>query len=393
MKTNKIFWALMKDTISFSDKLKLIHFILSSNKFTNGPKVVEFEKRWSDWLGIKHSLFVSSGSTANFLLISAIKELYNLQNGDKVLVPACTWVTSVAPIIQLGLEPIFCDISLSNYCIDEKDLETIKEKHPDIKLVFTTHLLGFHSNVDQIKNVFPDAIIAEDCCESHGVLNQENERTSECSQAMTFSFYYGHHMTTIEGGMISTNNSELYELMRMKRSHGFAREASKEKFDYYKNNYDSILPSFLFVTDGYNFRNTELSAVLGISQLKRLDSFINKRNINYRKYLSIISKFPDKFYIPENYPGMSSFSFPFICKNSETFEVLKKQFDLHKIEYRPIVGGNLLNQPFLKNYSFSYEKTNYNVDTLQEFGLYIGNNQYVGDKEFEVLEKILLGLK
>lgn len=393
MKTNKIFWALMKDTISFSDKLKLIHFILSSNKFTNGPKVVEFEKRWSDWLGIKHSLFVSSGSTANFLLISAIKELYNLQNGDKVLVPACTWVTSVAPIIQLGLEPIFCDISLSNYCIDEKDLETIKEKHPDIKLVFTTHLLGFHSNVDQIKNVFPDAIIAEDCCESHGVLNQENERTSECSQAMTFSFYYGHHMTTIEGGMISTNNSELYELMRMKRSHGFAREASKEKFDYYKNNYDSILPSFLFVTDGYNFRNTELSAVLGISQLKRLDSFINKRNINYRKYLSIISKFPDKFYIPENYPGMSSFSFPFICKNSETFEVLKKQFDLHKIEYRPIVGGNLLNQPFLKNYSFSYEKTNYNVDTLQEFGLYIGNNQFVGDKEFEVLEKILLGLK
>jgi CDP-6-deoxy-D-xylo-4-hexulose-3-dehydrase len=393
MKTNKIFWALMKDTISFSDKLKLIHFILSSNKFTNGPKVVEFEKRWSDWLGVKHSLFVSSGSTANFLLISAIKELYNLQNGDKVLVPACTWVTSVAPIIQLGLEPIFCDISLSNYCIDEKDLEAIKEKHPDIKLVFTTHLLGFHSNVNQIKNVFPDAIIAEDCCESHGVLNQENEKTSECSQAMTFSFYYGHHMTTIEGGMISTNNSELYELMRMKRSHGFAREASKEKFDYYKNNYDSILPSFLFVTDGYNFRNTELSAVLGISQLKRLDSFINKRNINYRKYLNIINKFPDKFYIPVDYPGMSSFSFPFICKNSETFEDLKKQFDLHKIEYRPIVGGNLLNQPFLKNYSFSYEKTNYNVDTLQEFGLYIGNNQYVGDIEFEVLEKILLGLK
>jgi CDP-6-deoxy-D-xylo-4-hexulose-3-dehydrase len=393
MRKDKIFWALMKDTISFSDKLKLIHFILTSNRFTNGPKVVEFEKKWSDWLGVKHSLFVSSGSTANFLLIAAIKELYNLQNGDKVLLPACTWVTSVAPIIQLGLTPIFCDISLSNYCIDEKDLESIKEKHPDIKLVFTTHLLGFHSNIDQIQKIFPDAIVAEDCCESHGVLNQDNQRTSKSSQAMTFSFYYGHHMTTIEGGMISTNNSELYELMRMKRSHGFAREASKEKFNYYKDKYDSILPSFLFVTDGYNFRNTELSAVLGISQLKRLDSFIQKRKINYKKYLNLISKYPDKFHIPEDYPGISSFSLPFICKNLETFEVLKKQFDLHKIEYRPIVGGNLLNQPFLKDYSFGYEKTNYNVDLLQEFGLYVGNSQYVGDKEFEVLEKILIGLR
>jgi CDP-6-deoxy-D-xylo-4-hexulose-3-dehydrase len=373
--------------------LKLIHFILTSNRFTNGPKVVEFEKKWSAWLGVKHSLFVSSGSTANFLLIAAIKELYNLKNGDKVLLPACTWVTSVAPIIQLGLTPIFCDISLSNYCIDEKDLESIKEKHPDIKLVFTTHLLGFHSNIDQIQKIFPDAIVAEDCCESHGVLNQDNQRTSKSSQAMTFSFYYGHHMTTIEGGMISTNNSELYELMRMKRSHGFAREASKEKFNYYKDKYDSILPSFLFVTDGYNFRNTELSAVLGISQLKRLDSFIQKRKINYKKYLNLISKYPDKFHIPEDYPGISSFSLPFICKNLETFEVLKKQFDLHKIEYRPIVGGNLLNQPFLKDYSFGYEKTNYNVDLLQEFGLYVGNSQYVGDKEFEVLEKILIGLK
>jgi CDP-6-deoxy-D-xylo-4-hexulose-3-dehydrase len=393
MRKDKIFWALMKDTISFSDKLKLIHFILTSNRFTNGPKVVEFEKKWSAWLGVKHSLFVSSGSTANFLLIAAIKELYNLKNGDKVLLPACTWVTSVAPIIQLGLTPIFCDISLSNYCIDEKDLESIKEKHPDIKLVFTTHLLGFHSNIDQIQKIFPDAIVAEDCCESHGVLNQDNQRTSKSSQAMTFSFYYGHHMTTIEGGMISTNNSELYELMRMKRSHGFAREASKEKFNYYKDKYDSILPSFLFVTDGYNFRNTELSAVLGISQLKRLDSFIQKRKINYKKYLNLISKYPAKFHIPEDYPGISSFSLPFICKNLETFEVLKKQFDLHKIEYRPIVGGNLLNQPFLKDYSFGYEKTNYNVDLLQEFGLYVGNSQYVGDKEFEVLKKILIGLK
>jgi CDP-6-deoxy-D-xylo-4-hexulose-3-dehydrase len=382
----------MKDTISFSDRLEMILFILSSSRFTNGPKVVEFEKAWSDWLGVKHSLFVSSGSTANFLLIAAIKEFYNLQNGDKVLLPACTWVTSVSPVIQLGLTPIFCDISLSNYCIDEQDLELIKEKHPDIKLVFTTHLLGFHSNVDHIQKVFPDAIVAEDCCESHGVLNHDSQRTSNSSQGMTFSFYYGHHMTTVEGGMVSTNNSELYELMRMKRSHGFAREASSDKFNFYKKKYQSILPSFLFVTDGYNFRNTELSAVLGIAQLKRLDSFIEQRNINFKRYLGIIRKFPHHFHVPIDYPGISSFSFPFMCRRSETFEYLKKQFDVHKIEYRPIVGGNLLNQPFLENYAFTYGKSCYNVDLLQEFGLYIGNSQYVGGKEFKVLEKILRDL-
>jgi CDP-6-deoxy-D-xylo-4-hexulose-3-dehydrase len=393
MKKDKIFWALMKDTISFSDKLKLIHFILSSSRFTNGPKVIEFEKQWSEWLGVKHSLFVSSGSTANFLLIAAIKELYNLKAGDKVLLPACTWVTSVAPTLQLGLQPIFCDISLDNYCIDLNDLRLIQQKHPDIKLIFTTHLLGFHSNVNEIQKIFPDAIVAEDCCESHGVLNEDGHRTSNSSQAMTFSFYYGHHMTTIEGGMISTNNSALYELMRMKRSHGFAREASKETFEFYKDKYESIIPSFLFVTDGYNFRNTELSAVLGISQLKKLDTFVEKRNINFGKYHKIISKYTDKFHIPEKYPGISSFSFPFICKDVKTFQTLKEKFDYYKIEYRPIVGGNLLNQPFLSNYSFDYHKDNYNVDKLQEFGLYVGNNQYLGDKEFEVLEKILLGLE
>ena len=390
---NNLFWPLMKDTISFSEKLQLAYFVLTASRFTNGPKVIEFENAWNKWLGSKHSLFVSSGSTANFLLIAALKDLYDLKNGDKVIVPACTWVTSVSPIIQLGLTPIFCDISLDNYCLDINDLSLIKQKHPDIKMIFTTHLLGFHSNVDEIKNIFPDALIAEDCCESHGVLNKNFERTSNCSLGMTFSFYYGHHMTTVEGGIVSTNNSELFELMRMKRSHGFIREAYSETAQKYKDSYPNIMPSFLFATDGYNFRNTELAAFLGISQLKKLDSIIRKRNKNFRKYHELISSRPDLFYVPENYPGISSFSLPFICKSEEVYEFLRRSFDDCKIEYRPVVGGNLLNQPFLKDYGFDYEKEVFNVDILQKNGLYIGNNQYVGDKELKILEKILSGIK
>jgi len=388
-----IFWPLMKDTISFKEKLQLAHFVLTANRFTNGPKVVEFEKNWSEWLGCKHSLFVSSGSTANFLLIAAIKELYNLKAGDKVIVPACTWVTSVSPIIQLGLIPIFCDISLENYCLNIDDLQKIKLLHPDIKMIFTTHLLGFYSNVEKIKQIFPDALIAEDCCESHGVLTDKSQKTSTSSLGMTFSFYYGHHMTTVEGGMVSTNNSDLFELMLMKRSHGFIREAFSQNFEKYKKLYPNIMPSFLFATDGYNFRNTEFSALLGISQLKKLDSIVNKRNENFRKYHKIISSRPDLFHIPENYSGISSFSLPFICKSLEIFNFLKQSFDAYKIEYRPIVGGNLLKQPFLKNYGFQYNKEFFNVDILQQFGLYIGNNQYVGDKELKTLEKILSGIK
>jgi CDP-6-deoxy-D-xylo-4-hexulose-3-dehydrase len=289
----KLSWRLMDNAITLKQKIKLAHFVLTSNKFTNGPKVREFENVWSKWVGAKHSLFVSSGSTANSLLIAAIKEKFNLNDGDKVLVPACTWMTSVAPIFQNKLTPIFIDISLNDYCIEIDDLNKIKEKHPDIKLVFTTHLLGFHSNVSKIREVFPDALVGEDCCEAHGVTDQNGNRMNPNSVGATFSFYFGHHITTIEGGFISTNDSELYDLMRMKRSHGLAREASPETYKKYQELYPDIIPTFLFVTDGYNFRNDELSAVLGLEQIKNLDKFIDIRNENYRNYYKLIKNMPE----------------------------------------------------------------------------------------------------
>lgn len=386
-------WPLMNNAITFLDKMKMISFIISTNKFTNGPKVKQFEKEWSEWLGCKASLFVSSGSTANYLLISAIKEKYKLNDNDKVLVPSCTWMTSVAPIFQNNLKPIFIDISLEDYCINLDDLKLVKKNHPDIKLVFTTHLLGFHSNIDKIKEIFPNALIAEDCCEAHGVRDSNNNKISPHSIGSTFSFYFGHHMTTIEGGFVSTNDLELYDLMKMKRSHGLAREASFETYEKYKSEYPNIVPTFLFVTDGYNFRNNEISAVLGIQQLKRLDKIINKRNSNYKKFHSIISRFEDLLYIPKQDDKMSSFTLPFVCRNVKIYNSLLHKFQKYGIEFRPLVAGNLLKQPFLKNYNFGYYKSNYNADIVHNLGLYIGNSQFVNNKKIVEIENILKEVK
>lgn len=361
----------MKSTINWKDKYELIKFIAFSDRFTNGPKVREFEEVWSRWLGSKYSLYVSSGSTANFLLVASVKELYKIPDGSKVLVPACTWVTNVSPILQLNLEPVFCDISLDHFSFDTEKLP----RDEDIRMVFVTHLLGLDAPMEKLKEAYPNAIFLEDICESHGVEGPLGARRgADSSMASTFSFYYGHHMTTIEGGMISTNNKELYELMRLKRSHGLAREMSPTEFNKAKQEYPDIDPRFLFMSDGYNFRNTELGAVLGLSQLKRLDDSIVIRRRNYAYFVQELAKFSDHVYIPDPSPRNSNFVFPIVSRTPDLMKRIKEAFNVRGIENRPIVAGNLLRQPFLKNCA----KVDLpNADILNDNGVYVGNNQFV----------------
>jgi len=379
-------WPLMGETITFNDRLKMAYFALTAKRFTFGEKVKQFESDWSDWLGAKHSLYVSSGSTANFLLIAAVKELYKLKAGDKVLLPACTWMTNVAPIMQLGLEPVFCDVNLDNFSFDLEEARLIALNH-DIKLVFITHLLGFSANNEGLKRIFPRAIILDDVCESHGCKTPYGEKRGANSLGATFSFYFGHHMSTVEGGMISTNNTKLYDLMKVKRSHGMARESIK--FDDYAKKYPDVDKQFLFVTDGYNFRNHEICAVLGISQLKRLDKMIEIRNRNHKLFADIIDKYPNLFYNIKNPKTISSFCFPFICKSRDIMVAMKDIFTKHGIEYRPVVSGNLLAQPFLKGYSIETSKKRTNADIIQTQGVYIGNNHFVTEADMKFLDKVV----
>lgn len=378
----------MKETITNLDRLKMIKFIATTKKFTNGDKVKKFESDWNEWLGSRNSLFVSSGSTANFLLVAAIKEYFGLKDGDKVLVPACTWMTNVAPIIQLGLKPIFCDVNLYNFSFDTDHLNLISKMHSDIKVVFATHLLGFPSlSKEQLQEYLPEVVVIDDVCESHGV-EIDGKRVGSNSLGATYSFYFGHHMTTIEGGMVSSNNDDLYNLMKMKRSHGMSRESINP--NYYTTQYPLMDPQFLFITDGYNFRNHEIPAVLGSAQLKRLDSMIDRRRKNYRKFLEIISNHEDKFYLPYQLSDNSNFAFPLVSRKQLNHNILKNKLDAAGIEKRPIVSGNLLDHPFLQGYKLEYSaKDESNVSILQNRGLYVGNNHFVGDKELSMLKDIL----
>lgn len=376
----------MKDTITFSERIKIAKFALTTNQFTRGEQCSAFEKEWNDWLGSKYSLFVSSGSTANFLLVASIMEKYGIKPGDKVLLPACTWVTNVAPIIQLGLEPVFCDINLDNFSFDKESLTLIAKVHSDIKLIFITHLLGFYANNTLLESIFPGVPIIDDVCESHGVVNEHNKKVGSNSLGATFSFYFGHHMTTIEGGMVSTYDEELYDIMKMKRSHGMARESSYF-LDYCLENPD-LSAQFLFVTDGYNFRNHEIPALIGRSQLSKLDDSIKIRQKNFVIFKSYIRK-NNKFYWVANNPGNSSFCFPIISKNLNTKIKLEELLKKEGIEYRPVVGGNLLRHPFLKGYSMVSAHEKPKADIVNDFGLYIGNNQFVNKKDIELLGGIL----
>ena len=373
----------MDDTVTFRDRLKIAKFVLTSSRLTQGPQVKYFEDQWSDWLGCENSLFVSSGSTANSLLVAAWKELYNIPDGAKVIVPACTWVTNISPIIQNNLTPVFCDINLRDFSFDINALQSISCDHKDITAIFVTHLLGFPAEVENFRDIFPHAHILEDVCESHGAVVRGGTMAGLCDVGGTFSFYFGHHMTTVEGGMVSTNNSDLYELMLMKRSHGMARAGNR--MAECSAQYPEINPQFLFMTDGYNFRNNEIGAVLGRSQLCRLDDMIVKRNENYRTYHHMLSQMDDKFYVPTWNLRMSSFCFPLISKTKETHLVLQELLKEYEVEYRPVVGGNLLKQPFLKG----YDAFTPNADVLHDRGLYIGNSHFVSDWHLEMLEEIL----
>jgi len=363
-----MWWPLMQTTITDSDKEALVDFIQSCDRYTCGPKVKQFEDEWSKWLGCKHSLYVTSGSGANFLLLASVKELFKIPDGSKVLVPACTWVTNVAPVFQLGMEPVFCDVDLETYSFD---INTLPDE--DIKIVFITHLLGLNSPVEKLKEKYPNAIFLEDICESHGVKGPDGMRRGSTGLGSTFSFYYGHHMTTIEGGMICTDNEELYELMKIKRSHGMARLLSPHLYQEAIKKHPQIDPSFLFLTDGYNFRNTELNAVLGIEQLKRLDENIEIRRKNFEYFVDNLD--PEIFYIPYNDPGNSSFAFPFVCKKREDMLKLKSIFNEMGVEHRPIVSGNLLLHPFLQKWKDTVDVPNANI--LNDNGVYIGNNHFI----------------
>lgn len=378
-------WKLQENILEWNDKKFLADFIQNTERFTQFEKVKEFEKVWSLWQNTPYSTYVNSGSSADLIMLDAVKEFYKIDDGAEVLVPAVTWTTNITSVIQSKMTPVFVDINLNDLSFDYKMLE--KAITPKTKIVLITHLIGIPANMDMIKEIAENhkLLILEDCCESHGA-TYKSEKVGNFGIASTFSFYWGHHITTVEGGMICTKIDALNDLFVLKRSHGLARELHPSKHQYYKDKYPDIDFNFLFLTNGYNFRNTELHAVIGIEQLKHLDKYIKIRNENHKKYLKIISNIREKVYMIEN-EGISSFCLPFIFKNANDKNVLKKAFHDAEIEIRPIISGNLLNQPCFTKYGKASEFECAQI--VHENGFYIGNNQFVNDERLDRMNDIL----
>ena len=372
-------WQLINDSITQEDKQELIDYISIDNvRFTQGSKVKEFENVWSEWLGIKHSVFVNSGASANYIMVSILKEL---KGTGEVIVPTLGWVSDISPIVNLGLKPVFVDVSLETLSTDlEKIKFLVNENTIGVTLV---HCLGFNAITNELVKYCKDndLFLIEDCCESHGA-TYGDKKVGTFGDVSNFSFYFGHHMTTIEGGMVCTNDDEIFQYAKMFRSHGMTRldylqsdELGVKLQKKYETLYPDLNPLFTFAVPGYNVRNQELNAILGLSQIKRLDYNIGKRIDNLYLWLGELNS--SLFKTDYKTDGNSNFALPLIVLNSDKDRFIRvcQILDRNQVEYRVGTsgGGNQARQPYLKKFDFIAKELP-NSDYIHEFGLYVGNH-------------------
>ena len=387
-------WPLINDNITQSDRLALSNFCLYGERFTNGEKVKEFEKAWSEWLGVKHSVMVNSGASANYIQIAIAKHLKGI---GEIIVPAMAWVSDCSSVINLGMDLVFVDVNLSNFSMSVESLKA--SITPNTKAIMLVHGLGFNALNDEIIKIAKEnnLLLLEDVCESHGA-KFKDKRVGSFGDLSSFSFYFGHHMTTIEGGMLCTDNEEIYQLAKMFRSHGFVRESSQEVQSFYKEKYPELNPLFTFAVAGFNMRSTELNAVLGIEQLKRLDYNIEIRRNNFKTWIENLN--PNMYYVDYDLEGNSNFALPLIMQESfkdrlhinDDYSSVCDILELNKVEYRlgTIGGGSQIYQPYVLNSnSFKTFTPLTNSDIIHKNSLYIGNHPELTEEQIIELCKKL----
>ena len=372
MAANRFTWPLINDNITQGDREILADFCLNGERFTNGPKVKEFEKIWSEWLGVKHSVMVNSGASANYISIAMVKELVG---EGEVIVPPIGWVSDVSSVAQLGMTPVFVDVSLNDFNITAENIKrAITSKTKAIVLV---HTLGFPAINDEIIQIAKDnnLILIEDCCEAHGA-TYNGKRVGSFGDISLFSFYFGHHITTIEGGTVCVNDSKLYDLAKLFRSHGMTREASQELQRDYQLMYPDLNPLFTFAVAGFNMRSSELNAVLGIEQMKRLDNNIERRRENLDIWLDNLDS--SKFMTFFTRQGNSNFALPLMMqgivrdKLKDVCSILEDE----GVEYRlgTAGGGSQARQPYLKKFPHRIDGVLAQADYIHDNALYVGNH-------------------
>jgi CDP-6-deoxy-D-xylo-4-hexulose-3-dehydrase len=382
----------MSDNIDREDINSLIDFLNQEKipKLTNGPKVLEFEEQWGKWLGTKYNLMVNSGASANELTMLALNYLYG---EGEVIIPPLTWISDISSVIFSGMKPIFCDINLKNLSFDIEMLKKCITKNT--KAIFITHVLGINGLTDELINICEEnnILLIEDVCESHGA-TFKGKKVGNYGFVSNFSFYFAHHMSTIEGGMICTNDEKFYQICRSLRSHGMVREmTNKEMVNSIINENPDLNEDFIFLRPSHNFRSTELNAVIGLSQLKKLDLNNKSRVDNFKYFMDNLNQM--KYIVDIEMEGQCNYAFIVILKE-QSFEKrnkIEKILIENGIEFRRGLsgGGNQLRQPFFKkNYNINYDDFK-NIEHIHNFSWYIGNYPTLEKEKIKKLLDILNG--
>jgi len=368
--------TLVKDTINNKDIDRLVDWLKTYPRLTKGPVTLELEEKWSKWLGRKYSVFCNSGSSANLLMLSALKESGYMEN-NKVVVPSVAWSTDLAPVMQLGFEPILCDSNMEDLSVDLEHLERIfKEENPSA-LMFVS-VLGLVPDMDRLEALCMryDVALLEDTCESMGC-EYKGKKLGTFGMMSTFSTFFGHHISTIEGGFISTDDFQLYELLLSLRSHGWDRDLSKEtqkklQKEWNVSEFDSM---YTFYYPGYNLRSTDLQAYIGLGQIDKLDEWGKRRADNFNTYQVIIQN--DYWKVkPQPDSFISNFAYPVIHPNRDK---IVKQLQDNDIEVRPMICGSMGTQPF---YIKEYGRLELpNVSIIDKYGFYVPNHPQLKKEE------------
>jgi CDP-6-deoxy-D-xylo-4-hexulose-3-dehydrase len=357
-------WKLNTNHFTFWDRLKICGFFLNTNNFwTYGKQVQKFEQKMAKYVGSKYALFVSSGSTANTLLAYYLDQV---ETKRKIIFPAVTWPTSINPFIKCGFEPVFVDVNLNDLSMNLDQVENILKEDNDVGTIFITSLLGISPDIDRLnyfKTKYKVRVMLDNCESTFTTFRGKNISSFFTS---TTSTYFGHMLQSVEGGFVFTNDEKEYELFNMIRNHGMYRHLPIEDQDKYKN--PEVDPLFDFYCIGNNFRNSDIHAYIGLLDFERVHLYTFHRKFCGELFASMLDQ--HSFYKVQITNEDNLFSLPIIAKNKQKVDKIKKFCKSEGIEYRPIVGGNLLKQTAFKKYDKYKDYPNANI--INENGLYVG---------------------
>ena len=384
-------FPLMRNNIHREDLDAVIEYLKQDDPIlTHGTNVRAFEAEWSEWLGVKYSVFLNSGSSANLLTMAILKIRH--PEGGEVIVPPLTWVSDISSVLQNGFKPVFADIDPRTLGMDP--VQVLAKINDKTRAVFLTHVQGFNGLTDDLLDELKrrNIPLIEDVCESHGATHN-SKKLGSLSWISNFSFYYAHHMSTIEGGMVCTNDPEVYQQVRMLRSHGMVREATDPAVrEAYQSANPELNPDFIFAFAAYNMRNTEIGGIMGLSQLKRLDKNLKCRTSNLLRFLKQIDS--NKYRTNFRVEGSSNYAFNLILKHPDNDLVQRLMQTMRDsgVEFRrgSAGGGNQIRQPYLKGivpdgHHLEFPETEH----VHFYGFYIGNFSDLRGEEVDELCTIL----